>query len=194
MSAIDLIAKMHEGLHESYKYQRMVLSEPQEKMNVPFSRFENNDIVLIRPKDNEKETLWACFSDEVNRDIADYIAFKAIDNTVVCFIFELKKRKTSGSTLKVNNQLHSTYPLVKMIYEKITGENAKTLKIIGIKVFGTGEKPQIKESRGERRKLPKELAKENENFLIGHFIQNTKDAPLTSLSHFYRESSRLFTN
>lgn len=194
MSAAELIAQINQGIHDSYKYQRMVLGEPQEKMSVPFSKYENDDIILIRPKDNEKEVLWACFSDDVNRNIADYIAFKAIDNEVICFIFELKKRKTSSSTSKVNEQIHSTYPLVKMIFEKTTGQNAKNLKIIGLKVFGTGDKPQLKESRNERRKLPNELAKENENLLIGHFIQNTKDSRLTSLSHFYRESKRLFIN
>lgn len=193
MSAIELIAKINQGIHVSYCHISKELSELGEKMRVPLCKYEEN-IVLIRPKDDERDILWACFSEEVEQNIADYIVFKAIGNEVICFIIELKKSKTNNNVTKATNQILSTHPLVKMIYEKTTGENAKNIKTIGIRVFGTGNKAQAKVSKHEKLKLPDKLAKENEHIAIGHFIQNTQSENLTSLSHFYTECKKIFAN
>ena len=195
MSATELIAKINLGIHHRYSHQQMELAEMNEEMNVPFSRYEDNEnLVIIRPKDDERDSLWACFSDVICRDIADYILFKIINNEVICFIIELKKAKTSNNVTKATNQILSTHPLVKMIFEKTTGENAKDLKTIGIRIFGPGNKSQTKVSKNEKRKIPIHLAKENEHLAIGHFIQNNQSESLTSLSHFYTDCKQLFTN
>lgn len=115
MSAIELIAKINQGIHVSYCHLSKELRELGENMRVPLCKYEEN-IVLIRPKDDEREILWACFSEDVDQNIADYIVFKAIGNEVICFIIELKKSKTSNNVTKATNQILSTHPLVKMIY------------------------------------------------------------------------------
>jgi len=193
MSATELIAKINQGIHQSYNHSQMELSESGENMSVPLSRYEEN-LVIIRPKNDQRDILWACFSDVVDKNIADYIVFKAIGNEVICFIIELKKAKTSNNVIKATNQILSTHPLVKMIYEKTTGENAKNLKTIGIRVFGTGDKAQAKISRVEKFKIPEQLAKENEHIAIGYFIQNTRTERLPSLMHFYSDCKRIFPN
>lgn len=193
MSATELIAKINQGIHQSYCHSERVLRESGENMSVPLSKYEQN-LLIIKPHDDERNILWACFSDEIDHCIADYIVFKAIDNEVVCFIIELKKAKTSSNVTKATNQILSTHPLVKMIYEKTTGENAKNLKTIGIRIFGTDNKPQNKVSKPDKRKIPDQLAKENEHLAIGHFIQNTRTDNLTSLSHFYTECKGVFIN
>ncbi|MCK9639586.1 MAG: hypothetical protein M0R39_06705 [Prolixibacteraceae bacterium] len=193
MSPTELITKINQGIHDNYSHRPMMLTESGENMRVPLSRYDT-DLVIIRPKDDERDIHWACFSDEVERNIADYIVFKAIGNEVICFILELKKSKTNHNVTKATNQILSTHPLVKMIYEKTTGENAKNLKTIGIRVFGTGNKAQAKVSKAEKLKLPDSLAKENEHLAIGHFLQNTQSENLTSLSNFYVECKRIFTN
>ncbi len=193
MSALEKITRINQGIHQDYLYQTVDLAEIGENMIVPLSKYDNR-VVAIRPKDCEKETLWACFSDEVARNIADYILFMAIDDEIVCFILELKKLKTESSNYKAINQILSTHPLVKMIYEKTTGENASMLKTIGIKVFGTGDKSQIKVSSREKRIIPNQLAKENELIAIGSFSQNRRSETLTSLVHFYTECKRIFVN
>ncbi|MEI6138624.1 MAG: hypothetical protein WCP85_05145 [Mariniphaga sp.] len=195
MSATELIAKINLGIHHRYSHQQKELAEMNEIMNVPFSRYEDDEnLVIIRPKDDERDSLWACFSDVICRDIADYILFKVIDDEVICFILELKKAKTDDSVVKATSQIRSTHPLVKMIYEKTTGENAKNLKTIGIRVFGTGNKSQVKINRKVKRKIPDQLVNTNENFAIGHFIQNKQSENLTSLTHFYMECKQLFVN
>ena len=193
MSAAELIAKINQGINVSYCHTEKVLKEPLENMSVPLSTYDGN-IVIIRPKDDERDALWASFSDEVDRNIADYIVFKAIENEIICFILELKKAKTCNNVSHATKQILSTHPLVKMIYEKTTGENSKNLKTIGIRVFGTGNKAQAKVSNAEKRKLPEKLAKENEHLAIGYFIQNTITDRLPSLSHFYTECKRVFNN
>lgn len=191
MSAIETITKINQCIHVSYSHLSKELIEPGENMRVPLCNYEEN-IVMIRPKDDERGILWACFSQEVEQNIADYIVFKAIGNEVICFILELKKTKTNNNVTKATNQILSTHPLAKMIYEKTTGENAKSLKTIGIRVFGTGNKAQAKVSKKEKLKLPDKLAKNNELLAIGHFIQNTQNEKLNSLSHFYTDCREIF--
>ena len=115
------------------------LSEPKEKMKVRLYKNDEN-IAIIRLDDDERDGLWKYFldTDIAEHDIADYILFKETCSEIICFIVELKKRKTKHNTNKANKQILSTLPIAKMIYEKSTNLNAKSLKVVGLKIFGTG--------------------------------------------------------
>ena len=185
----DLISLIRDGINKEYLYVDLVLFEERENMNVPLSP-KDSEIVLIHPKDDERDGLWSCFSDHVDRQIADFIAFKDINNEIVGFIFELKKSKTDNNVKKASDQIISTYPLLRMIYEKTTGQNACDLKTIGIRIFGVGGKSVQKIPRADKIKIPDEL--EREYLAIGNFIQNRNDNQLCSLEYFFNEVKHLF--
>lgn len=155
------------------------LIEPLEGMEVSFWNKENFErIAVFKPLDNEKERLWACFTDKVDLEIADYVVFTQVEQTIYVFIIELKKRKTSDNTKKATKQINSTLPLVKMMYEKITEEVLKNDQIIGVRVFGTGNK--------KVRKIPandKLILDKNHRIPIFSFTQNKSNEQLTSFKH-----------
>ena len=174
-----MVNRINEGIKENYLFEDSILVEKQENMKVPLYRKEGQTVV-ISPKDNEKEHLWACFSDSVNRKIADYIVYKTINHEIVCFIIELKKTKTRNNGASANLQVLSTCPLAKMIYEKITNNNATNLKIIGVKVFGpTAGRNQAKISKKEKGRIDDV----DSNCILGivNHVQNNKNANLASL-------------
>lgn len=183
MTAATRLGKIEEGINSDYKYTDSFLEESHEGMIVPLSSKEKG-YIIINPKDDEKKHLWAFCSEDVNREIADYIIFKVVGGELIAFVIELKKAKTDYNTKRASKQVISTHPLVKMIYEKTTGENPKDLKVVGIRVFGPGSRSKsCKMSRASKIILPDNTDKEN--LAIASFTQNRKKANLTSLASLY---------
>lgn len=184
MPALENLNKIREGISQEYLRDSNILEELDEDMKIVLSSWDDN-CVLIRPKDDEREHFWRVFTDEVNLNTADYILYELIDNEIICFIIELKKTKTETNNTKANKQIKSTFPFVKMIYEKITGENPKDLKTVGIKIFGPpAGKRLAKLSKNEQRRIPDTFS--CENLAIGHVVQNKRGAILTSLKNYYK--------
>ncbi|MDC1106979.1 hypothetical protein OAT16_09755 [Prolixibacteraceae bacterium] len=177
---------MKSCFHDSYLDEASFLEEVGEEMKVPFDI--TDDMVLLSPKDNEKNHLWCFLSEEGDHEIADYIVFKQIGSDMVCFIMELKCRKTSDNTKKATKQICSTYPLVRMMYEKTTGLDPEQLKVIGLRVFGP---PNSGKVTNNGRKFPAKLEMRVDGtslrLVIGHFEQNSKKQKLTCLDKYYRE-------
>jgi len=184
MALTDILEKIRAGIHQSYISNETILLEPDENMSIPLYKGDS-DIVLIKPKDNEKERLWACLSSSTEREIADYIAFAIIDKQIICFILELKKTKTLDSNKKASKQIISTHPLVKLIYEKTTGINPKNLKTVGIRVFGpAGKKRQAKQSRKDKTDVDADMKKDL--LAIGYFVQSNNTSNMCSLASLYK--------
>lgn len=178
------------GVREDYKFDSFELVEEQEEMNVLLHKRDHNGILIIQPQNDERDFLWRCYSNQVERGIADYIIFKRINHKIVAFIIEMKKRKTDDNTKKAKHQIISTYPKVIEIYGKITGNWTENLEVVGLRLFGAPRTKKV--SNAYKLGLPEIL--ENGKLPVANFTLNKNGEKLIPLQKLYGDIQALGLN